>query len=191
MKTRGLLLLLPLLMITMAATAQTRKIGHRSHSGSPASFAMLMDDDHLGMPSGGFPKMLPTVSEVYHLEPWIDSLQRHFDANSAGKGQRSPGDIGPSTVPNDESPAEPDSTARSKKPNRNNRNQKELGQVNDEVDPDGGSAEAVSLAISTPGIGNGSMGGNTLWLLFAFLLFPVAPMVFWLSVIWGNQSKVA
>lgn len=198
MNNRGPLLLLCLLAFAQMGMAQTRKIGHRSHSGGPMSFAMLMDDDHLGMPSGGFPKFR---FETYQLRPWVDSVQRHYDPSHENQSEAE-APIRVKTTEDDfpllflPIPEGQDSIQKTP-------NQKDEASIlqNFEDEAAGGSVEIVneqeiaSLTIrqtlSSGSLSQQSMSGNTLWLLFAFLLFPVAPTVFWLSMILGNQRTNA
>jgi hypothetical protein len=78
MNARALSLALVLMLFATIASAQTRKIGHRSHSGSPATFAMMLEDDHLGNPPNSryMPQMrLPT----YYVDPFIVRVRKHYE----------------------------------------------------------------------------------------------------------------
>jgi hypothetical protein len=71
MNARALSLALVLMLLATIASAQTRKIGHRSHSGSPATFAMMMREDHLGEFSSPEP--------IYVVDPFIAKVRRYYE----------------------------------------------------------------------------------------------------------------
>jgi hypothetical protein len=81
---RPIFLLLVLIGCVTLAQAQTRKIAHRSHSGAPNTFAMLLDDDHGGNP---YPEYKP---ERYNLEPFVQKIRKHYE--QVAKHSATPGE---------------------------------------------------------------------------------------------------
>jgi hypothetical protein len=78
---RLLLIVLFTCLVTFSH-AQTRKIAHRSHGGQSASFVMLLDDDHAGMPPI---KQSYWELEHYELAPWVTRIRQHYE-NIAAQG---------------------------------------------------------------------------------------------------------
>jgi hypothetical protein len=198
MNARILLLILCLLTVAQLGTAQTRKIGHRSHSGKPATFAMLMDEDHLGGPVLSLPKFRV---ESYNLRPWVDSVQRHYDPSHENQSEAE-APIHVRTIENDFPlmllPIQETEDSIQTTPDQKD-GASILQNLGDEEA--GGSTEIVTeqeftLPITAQvspsnSLSQQNLSGNMLWMLFAFLLFPVAPTVFWLSLIMSNQKKAA
>ncbi len=173
--------------------AQTRKIGHRSHSGSRETFAMLMGEEHLGEGNMfDYPE--------YNVEPFVLKIRKHYEAiakqspaakadapaPSKGDSPTSPPDSmrapqpGPppsSTVPN--SPVRP----KSKK------NPKEAAPMASEIpSPDFLVKSRPHAEAATQATGTAS-AKSSLWLLVGLLAFPVAPGVFFASAVMGRKRK--
>jgi hypothetical protein len=85
------------------ASAQTRKIGHRSHSGSPATFAMMLEDDHLGNPPNS--RYMPQVRlPDYRVDPFIARVRKHYEEVAK---QTAPVEIPTMEPPKQQEEAEP------------------------------------------------------------------------------------
>lgn len=73
---RRLVFIVMFCLLHMFVGAQTRKLAHRSHSGSPSTFALMLEDDH----AGAFD---PTWRhENYDLEPWIAKIRKHYEGQA-------------------------------------------------------------------------------------------------------------
>lgn len=69
-------LILLLLTLSLGLTAQTRRIAHRSHSGVPAAFAALLDDDHGGNPVPDWDRK----DEKWNVHPFIAKVRKHYES---------------------------------------------------------------------------------------------------------------
>lgn len=73
MNVRITFLALTLVLMATLVMGQTRKIHHRSHSGSPMTFAMVMEEDHLG-------EMRPRMDmATYNVEPFVRKVRLHYE----------------------------------------------------------------------------------------------------------------
>jgi hypothetical protein len=165
------------LLLASVTQAQTRKIAHRSHSGVPATFAFFMEDDHLGGPPITFP--YPDLDlENYDVKPWIDSLKRKYEPAAAAEG----GSTTPTTTPKDS--ISPPQKQRPRAP-------KGKYPAAGYTPPNETGTPPTSLSSAAPSLHSSTATRNSLGLLMALLLFPVAPAVFLLSAVWSSQRKVA
>lgn len=73
MNAPKILLTLALCLIATIGISQTRKICHRSHSGASTTFALLLGEDHLG----ATPEML--ARGKYDVEPFIMKIRLHYE----------------------------------------------------------------------------------------------------------------
>jgi hypothetical protein len=167
--------------------AQTRKIAHRSHSGQPATFALVMGDDHAGAYN--------PPPELYDLEPFVAKIKKHYEdqakrtakddkkaeASLKAEPTASPKD---SIVPGEIQPSPGEDRTEPQKQHRNGkaRNGKE------EVRAEEGAqvAEVVSypLAKELPAVDHTDSNSSPLaglWLLMGGLVLTVGPGVYWLS----------
>jgi hypothetical protein len=180
------------------AHAQTRKIAHRSHSGRPATYAVVMKEDHLG----GI-RILDDYDEdlpIYNVEPFIKQVKLYYEniakRPAAGDAQRL--QVKPTTIDTISNPrpgnapmnpAQPTSPRDLKKARPGNQGKgadAAQAAVDDVPHPAflvGNrvqSAEAQAQPTTTPA---------GLWLLLGLLAFPVAPGIF-LATAWrGRQSS--
>ncbi len=172
-----------LIMLASVTQAQTRKIAHRSHSGVPATFAFFMDEDHLGGPMITFPRpALELNLGNYDVKPWIDSLKRKYQPAAEAAGAEP---TMPHATPQDSLNASPQPKQKLRSPKG-----KHPAEAAQSMPPnDEGSTAQMSNA--TTGPHSSTATRNSVGLLLALLLFPVAPAVFLLSAVWSSQRKVA
>lgn len=78
MRLRTSIFLLLLLTLSLSLTAQTRRIAHRSHNGSPEAFAVMLEEDHGGLSNIDF----ESVSEKWYLNPFIEKVRLHYQSES-------------------------------------------------------------------------------------------------------------
>ena len=71
MNVRTFSVIVCLLMFVTLSHAQTRRINHRSHSGSPATFAFMLEEDHLGWNGAMEPN--------YEVEPFVQRVRKHYE----------------------------------------------------------------------------------------------------------------
>jgi hypothetical protein len=189
MNARILLLILSSFLLTQLASAQTRKIGHRSHSGAPATFAMLMDEDHLGA-------RMPIVE--YEVEPMIGRIKKHYEYLAKH---------GPSTKA--EKPKSPDlpdpvqtaDTAKgnllSPTPSIDEPKSPEHPKVKKnrkEPQPTATAVPSPDFLVqarpkSSPVAPSNGPSSSNLWMLLGLLAFPIAPGVFFASAVMGRKRN--
>ncbi len=178
MNPRTAPVLMLMLLLASLGQAQTRKIGHRSHSGSRETYAMLMGEDHLGGP----PLRLPAWDlQDYQVQNWVDSIKRKYPPSLDAENlpQREPTWIKDSLdkqgIPSYRPP---------QKQNVKGKDRAAAAQSNRSMqETPAPSAGSTILRASMPS------GSSSLGILFALLLFPIAPAVFLLSAVWNNQNK--
>jgi hypothetical protein len=156
--------------------AQTRKIGHRSHSGAAMTFAMLLDDDHLGLsePSRRQPN--------YEVEPFVARIRKHYE-KIAKQIPAVNVELPPSADAPNGTPAA--DTNQTKVPSKGNQTQQLKSKPK--------APETAATEISSPEFlvqtqrkaepitahpTNPNRPSRGIWLLLGLLAFPVAPGVF-------------
>lgn len=181
------LLFLALLLLASFAQAQTRKLAHRSHAGSPNTFAMLMDDDHGGGP------VPEKVQEVYYLEPWIIKIRKHYEQVAKQNGPKVETKSGsqdnkevkettePAKAPLDSLPQKPKSVPRAGK-------SATIGVAVPATQLEKTSAlEIPRVRLAKATLNPTPSSGLNLWLLAGIIIACVAPCVLLLSG--GLRSK--
>lgn len=187
MSTRILLLTIALLLTAAIAPAQTRKIKHRSHSGNPTTFALLLEEDRLGIVSHDW-----IVEPTYHVQAWVDSIKRKYPTPSTPVGQS--GD--PALAPNKPEPMIPpqdsldEATAPAQRPHNQPSPAAKLPaaepQSSESIDADAQSLQGAAMALVQAPATTGSSSG----ILIALLLSAIAPTAFLVAAISGKR-KVA
>lgn len=171
--------------------AQTRKIDHRSHSGAAATFALLMDDDRLGLGNIREPN--------YVVEPFVQRIRKHYEkiarqipdpkVEASTQNEPSVNPVVKDSVPQ-QNLQQPTPLLPEHKTPKKPKSLKSAALPADIPSPDflvqeivkAGKADVVTQ--ETP-------RRSGLWMLLGLLAFPVAPGVFLASAIAGKRRKVA
>lgn len=189
MNARGLLLILCLLVMAQLGAAQTRKIGHRSHSGKSATFALLMDEDHLGRS--------PDMGPPYEVEPFVLRIRQHYE-KIAKEGIVKKGNPATPDQPDQIQTADtskqnlspqtpsPDSPKSSEHP-KVKKNHKEPQPTATTVPSPDFLVKARPKSKAAIAAKTGKQGSNSLWMLLGLLAFPVAPAIFFASAVMGRK----
>ena len=191
MKMKRILMLGLLGMVMVASlAAQTRRIGHRSHSGSPSTFAMMMDEDHLGGPV-----KMPLASmhiSAYEVDPFIARIRKHYEsiaklpAPVATPQAESPKlEKGSDPAPGQSSP-ETKTPALAPKASTPKNSIPKLAAIP--------APDFLVAARSNPITAIKDQATNSessFWMLILLLGIPVAPVVFVASTVWSRQNKPA
>lgn len=179
---RGFLVLVVVLLAAAGLQAQTRKISHRSHAGSPETFAALLGEDHLGAYN-------PIPLEVYDVEPFVERLRKHY-AKMAKESQPDRND------PTDEQGTlRADTTASPQVdpvPKTKIRKPKEGGSTAAIASPANNQLPPPDFLVKTrPQTDAQGMlsQGSSLWTLLGILGLVAAPVVVILSYLGARQSK--
>ncbi len=169
------------LLLLGSLQAQTRKVGHRSHSGAAATFALLLDEDHLGLsePSRRQPN--------YEVEPFVARIRKHYE-KIAKQFPDVNAELPPSAdVPNGSPAAD---TTQAKVPSKGNQTQQPR--------PKPKAPEAAAIEVSSPDFlvqtqrraapitaspTSENRPSRGIWILLGLLAFPVAPSVFLASAV--------
>lgn len=190
MSLRIPLLILLLLSLSLSLTAQTRRIAHRSHGGSPDTFAALLDDDHGGGPVPNWDRK----DEKWNLHPFIAKVRKHYQTEGdklrkGNKGDETPKAeskdsvhviiddiIGPLVVPAKEDNQQPAPQEASLTP-----------ASHDDDQTSGPGLSAASLPEATPfrlarrPAEAPTQGNMTLWLFAGALILTIAPAMYWIT----------
>jgi hypothetical protein len=178
MHLRYLLLFATLLMATFGQ-AQTRKLAHRSHSGSPNTFAMLMDEDHGGGP------VPEKIQETYYLEPWIIKIRKHYEEVAKQKGPNV--EVKKDERSQDPSPTEQKATPQDSVPQKTQSKPRTGTQTASsslllDAQPTTTSAEEIPrIRLAKATVAPAHQEGNSIWLLAGIIFACVVPCVFLLS----------
>lgn len=188
MSLRIPLLILLLLSMSLSLTAQTRRIAHRSHGGSPDTFAALLDDDHGGNPMPNWDRK----DEKWNLHPFIAKVRNHYQTEGDKLRKGNKGDdtpkaeskdsvrvlidniFGPSVLPTKEDNQQPAPQEASLTP---------ASQDEDQVS----GPSAASLPEITPfrlarrPAEVPSQSNMTLWLFAGVLILTIAPALYWIT----------
>lgn len=186
MKAMRFFLMLALVLVAQVGMAQTRKIGHRSHSGSPATFAMLLEEDHLG---AYIPREKP-----YEVEPFIQKVRRHYEkiaAQNPSPQAEQPKDMQGGT-PTDSTKASvaPEEPAQQKGDKQPKRSSKSGAPMATEV-PSPDFLVQTQLRQSAPVAISAPTSPDRGWMVWGLLAVPIAPGIFVASAIRGRKRPVA
>jgi hypothetical protein len=171
--------------------AQTRKIDHRSHSGAAATYALLMDEDHLGLGNIKEPN--------YVVEPFVQRIRKHYEkiarqipdpkVEASTQNEPSVNPVVKDSVPQ-QNLQQPAPLLPEHKPAKKPKSLKSAALPADIPSPDFLLQEQIKaskadVAAPEPPRKSG------LWMLLGLLAFPIAPGVFLASAIAGRKRKVA
>jgi len=144
---------------------------------------MFMAEDHLGNPPDRNIRPMRLDLQTYDVQRWVDSIKRKYPPSLDAENlpQREPTWISDSLdkqgLPSNRPP---------QKPNGKGMDRAAAAQSNQSMKYEPApSAGSPTLRASMPS------GSSSLAILFALLLFPVAPTVFLLSAVWSSQRKAS
>ncbi len=179
-----------LFMITACALqAQTRKIGHRSHSGAPETFAMMMGDEHLG-------EYIREPTAIYNVDPFVVRVRKYYEEIAKKAPEAKAGVPEPVLPKNGAAPIDSvrDEPSKSMVPSaqpqpKSKKHQRGTASMASEVpSPDflvqTHSKSPTATAQEQPAPGN-------MWLLLGLLAFPIAPGIFWASAALSRKGSDA
>jgi hypothetical protein len=180
-----------LLAAALALPAQTRKIAHRSHSGKPGTFALLLDDDNFGMYSPPRVKAGPPAKTIQPAKPkpvapklvGTPTMLDTLDQGSISIPNVESQDTTPKT--SDESPTQQPQPSEDQPPGPKEKPSEGGLPFNEEAPQSHETMETGTSAVGTAPSRSSSTG---LWLIFAFALFPGLPTALLVSVVAGKRE---
>jgi hypothetical protein len=193
MNPRILSIALALMLLATTASAQTRKIGHRSHSGSPAAFAAMLGEDHLGDSRNMNPYPPRLLDPIYRVDPFIVRVRKHYEAiaqkpasievqQTQEEATEKPADLQPGARP-----VKADSTKPALAPKRSTP-KRTIPKIAAIPAPDF-LVKAPNKA-AAPATEKDAKPANSLWMLALVLGISVAPCIFLASALLPNKKPM-